>query len=692
MTTDVPPNRLIHETSPYLRQHAYNPVDWYPWGEEALKKAKQENRPILLSIGYSACHWCHVMERESFENRQIATLMNEHFVSIKVDREERPDLDQIYQSAVQLFIRRGGGWPLTMFLTPDQIPFYGGTYFPPTDRQGMPGFPTILQEVAAAYQERPDDVAKTVMDVQAALARVAEGAPISETHKVNPEILTRAVAGLSLLFDSTYGGFGSAPKFPSTASLELFLRYADQVNDETYLKRVTYTLGQMAWGGIYDQVGGGFHRYSTDAHWLTPHFEKMLYDNAQLAPLYFSTYQKTGDPFYLKIGEEILAYALREMTDVAGGFYTTQDADSEGEEGQFFVWTPEEIKSLLGERNGALLCRYYGVTNAGNFGGTTPAKGKNILHIQRPLHVAAQEIGMPLSEAEAALKEGREKLFRLRETRPKPFRDEKILTSLNGLMIAAFVKGYQVTRKIEYIMAAENAARFVMENLYVETHGNGSLFRTMKDGVAKLNGYLEDYAYFIIALIDLYEATAKNEYLKTSRALCSVLIDQFWDKEAYGFFFTSSNHEKLVARVKTYTDQSVPSGNAVAAMALLKLYSITKDETYFNIAEKTLQIFAEAMEENSFATGSLIAAADFYIRGPKEITVTGKKDSPEMDSLLANIHRLYLPNKVVLIQDEPPHSKDSIGEKPTASICQNKSCLAPMTQWEKIQAALMDKR
>ena len=674
-----PTNRLIHETSPYLRQHAHNPVDWYPWGKEALEKAKRENKPILLSIGYSACHWCHVMAHESFENAEIAALMNEQFVNIKVDREERPDLDQVYQSAVSLFIRRGGGWPLTMFLTPDHVPFYGGTYFPPNERYGMPGFPTILQEVASAYKERPDDVAKTAIDIQTTLIRISEGSPISEQRQVHPEILSRAISGLSPLFDTTYGGFGSAPKFPSTASLALFLRYADQTNDETYLKRVTYTLGRMAWGGIYDQLGGGFHRYSTDARWLTPHFEKMLYDNAQLAPLYFSVYQKTGDRFYLKIGEEILEYVLREMTNASGGFYTTQDADSEGEEGKFFVWTQDEIKSFLGERQGELLCRYYGVTPAGNF------EGKNILHLQRTLHVVAQERGWDLSEAEVTLKEGRKKLFLHREERPKPFRDEKIVTSFNGLMITAFVEGYQVTRKVAYLIAAENTTHFVLKNLYAVRAAGQSplLLRTIKDGVAKLNGYLDDYAYFISALLDIYEATSKIAYLETSRALCATLIDQFWDEQQGGFFFTSHDHEKLVGRHKPYTDQSVPSGNAAATMALLRLYAMTKDETYFNVAEKTLQVFSVVMEENAFATGSLIAAADFYIRTPKEILVSGRKHAPEMETLLANIHRLYLPNKVVLMQD-------SIAVIPTVYICQNKTCLPPMTEWEKIQTALLD--
>jgi uncharacterized protein YyaL (SSP411 family) len=682
------PNRLIHETSPYLLQHAGNPVEWYSWGEEALNKAKQEKKPILLSIGYSACHWCHVMERESFENNEIAALMNTHFVNIKVDREERPDLDQIYQSAVQLFIRRGGGWPLTMFLTPDQIPFYGGTYFPPNDRYGMPGFPTILEEVATAYKERPDDVAKTVQNVKNALARISEGA-LMNRQKVPENILEMAVSGLSPLFDSTHGGFGTAPKFPSSASLSLLLRYAQQTGDATTLNQVTFTLGKMAWGGIYDQIGGGFHRYSTDAHWLTPHFEKMLYDNAQLAPLYFSAYQKTGQTFYLKIAEEILEYVLREMTDPAGGFYTTQDADSEGHEGKFFVWTQQEIETLLGKENSALSCRYYGVTAAGNF------EGKNILNLQRSVEAIAREAHLEVSTVEAILDEGKRTLFLHRETRIKPFRDEKILTNLNGLMISAFVAGFQITRKSHFLMAAENAAKFVLKNLYKE----GRLLRVYKNDVSKLNGYLDDYVYFIDALLDVYEATSQAEYLEHARRLTTVLIDQFWDEEKGGFFFTARDHETLVARHKTYTDQSVPSGNAVAAAALGRLFYLTENQTYFDIAEKTLEVFCVAMEENSFAVGNMIIAADFYLQKPKEIVVVGKFGSPEMEVLLAHIYRLYIPNKTVRMIDSgnPPSSdwakdKREILGKPTVYFCQNAACLAPMTEWEEIKKALLERR
>ncbi len=685
MTPNRPPNRLIHETSPYLLQHAYNPVDWYPWGPEAIEKARRENKAILLSIGYSACHWCHVMERESFEDEEIAAIMNRHFVSIKVDREERPDLDQIYQSAVQLFIRRGGGWPLTIFLTPDQIPFYGGTYFPPNDRHGMPGFPAILTEVASAYAERPGDVAKTVQDVQRALQHISEGHAVSEKQTISPEILALAVQGLSPLFDSTYGGFGAAPKFPSTASLALFLRYANQTGDATVLNQVTYTLGKMAWGGIYDQLGGGFHRYSTDRQWLVPHFEKMLYDNAQLARIYFSTYQATGQTFYRNIGEEILEYVLREMTDPAGGFYATQDADSEGEEGRFFVWTPDEIKSVLGARDGEVLCRHFNVTANGNF------EGKTILNIQRPLESTARAIGVSLEDAEATLKEGKKKLFVEREARPKPFRDEKILTNLNGLMIGAFVEGYQVTRNQTYLAAAQKAAQFVLDHLYKE----GRLLRTFKDGTAKLNGYLDDYAYFIDALLDLYEATSTVSYLDNARALMARLLDQFWDAPHGGFFFTSRDHEKLVTRHKTYMDQSVPSGNAVAALCLLRLFYLTGEERYFDRGEETLKTFSAGMEENPFATGNLIAVADFYLRKPKEIVILGKRDVLETEELLTKLYKRYLPNKVVRVIDPDGPAPDfaegkrSIDGKPTVYICQNFTCSAPLTDWEKIEKALV---
>jgi len=634
-------NRLIHETSPYLLQHAHNPVDWYPWGEEAFEKAKKENKPVLLSIGYSACHWCHVMEHESFEEEEIAGIMNERYVSIKVDREERPDLDQIYQNAVQLFIRRGGGWPLTMFLTPDKVPFYGGTYFPPEDRYSLPGFPKILQILANVYHEKPEDVAKTVEGVRRALGERSGSQAVPAIKELDPRLPENAAESLGRIFDTTNGGFGGAPKFPSTPALALFLREYDRSKDETYLTRVTFTLGKMAWGGIYDQLGGGFHRYSTDDHWLVPHFEKMLYDNSQLARLCFWTYQATGQAFYRQVGEEILDYVLREMTDPQGGFYSTQDADSEGDEGKFFVWTPQEIKAVMGEAVGDLVCRYYGVTENGNF------EGKSILHVAQPIEAVAKTAGKSPEEIDLVLKEARQKLFRERERRAKPFRDEKILTSWNGMMIGAFVEGWNVTRNPRFLSAAGKAAEFILTHLYRE----GRLLRTFKDGIGKLNAYLDDYAFFIDALLDLSEATSDPRYLDQAKTLTARLIDQFWDDANGGFFFTSKDHESLIARYKSSADQSIPSGNAIAAQALLRLFYLTGEGSYFEKGERTLQFFSEAMEDNVFATGNLIATADFYLRKPKEIVVIGNREQPETEALLSQIHRLYLPNKILFIAD-----------------------------------------
>ena len=689
MSEHPQPNRLIHETSPYLLQHARNPVDWYPWGGEAFEKAKRENKPVLLSIGYSACHWCHVMEEESFENEETAEIMNQHFVSIKVDREERPDLDQIYQNAVQLFIRRGGGWPLTIFLTPDKIPFYGGTYFPPNDRYGLPGFPQILEFVATAYREKRDDIRKTTADVQNALAQMSGAQTVPTKKEINPDLLELASESLSRIFDTTHGGFGGAPKFPATPSLSLFLRYYRLGGDETYLNRVTFTLGEMAWGGIYDQLGGGFHRYSTDDHWLVPHFEKMLYDNAQLASLYFWTYQATGQTFYRRIGEEILEYVIREMTDPEGGFYSTQDADSEGHEGKFFVWTPEEIQSILGEEIGALIVRHYGVTPSGNF------EKKNILHIVKPIDLLAKESGKSEAEMEQILREAKQKLFLEREKRVKPFRDEKILTSWNGLMIGAFVEGYNVTRNRRYLAVAEKGADFVLTRL----HKEGRILRTFKDGVGKLNGYLDDYAFFINALLDLHEATSAPPYLDRAKSLTARLVDQFWDEAQGGFFFTSKDHESLIARYKSSADQSTPSGNAVAAYALLRLFHLTGGTDYFEKGERTLRFFSEAMEDNVYATGNLIAAGDLYLRKPKEIVVIGKRESAETEALLSKIHRLYLPNKVLIAADpdcldqvslpDLVKGKKALDGKPTVYICQNFTCSQPLTEWEAIRSALL---
>ncbi len=677
-------NRLIDESSPYLRQHAHNPVDWYPWGEEAFTAAKKANKPILLSIGYAACHWCHVMEHESFENEEIAQIMNDHFISIKVDREERPDLDQIYQNAVQLFIRRGGGWPLTMFLTHEKTPFYGGTYFPPNERFGLPGFPRILEMVAETYKEKSDDVAKTAASVQRAIGEMDKTRPAS--GEIPSDLLTSSVESLERHFDVTHGGFGSAPKFPSTGALSLFLRYASLNGDEKYRSMVAFTLGKMSWGGIYDQLGGGFHRYSTDEKWLVPHFEKMLYDNAQLASLYFTTYQATGQDSYRTLGKEILEYVIREMTDPHGGFYATQDADSEGHEGTFFVWTHEEVKAVIGETQADLFCKTYDVTPAGNF------EGKNILQIKRPASSLAKETGQAEAEILNALQEGRKKLFARRESRIKPFRDEKILTSWNALMMNAFVAGYTVTRQGRYLSYAKRCAEFIMTYLY----DNGRLLHTFKDGVGKLNGYLDDYTFLVDALLDLYEATATFQYLAWARILTDRLIEQFWDDAAGGFFYTSRDHESLIARLKPSSDQSIPSGNGMAAISLLRLFYLTGELHYFEKGEKTLSSFSQEMQDNIFGTTSLISAASFYLQKPIEIVVLG--DLEERDALLAKIYQMYLPNKVIFQAEFnrmervflPPavRGKSPRLGKTTVYLCHKQTCYPPMSDWNEIQEKL----
>ncbi len=685
MSPKLTPNRLADESSPYLLQHANNPVDWYPWGGEAFEEAFRLEKPILLSIGYSACHWCHVMAHESFENEEIAGIMNAHFINIKVDREERPDLDQIYQNAVQLFIRRGGGWPLTMFLTPEKIPFYGGTYFPPKDRYKLPGFPKILQAMSEAYRERPGDISTTVRDVQTALRRAGKKKSSSVKKEINPDLLEGTVKSLTRIFDADFGGFGTAPKFPSTPSLNLLLRYYDQSGDQAALNKVTYTLRQMALGGVYDQLGGGFHRYSVDAQWQVPHFEKMLYDNAQLARLYFRTFQASEDQLYRDIGIEILEYVLREMCDPEGGFYSAQDADSEGAEGTYFIWRPEEFHSVLGLDSGTVLCRYYNITDAGNF------EGQNIPHLTRSIEVLAEALGSPIDEMTSIIQTSKAKLLQYREHRTKPMRDEKILTNWNSLMIGAFVTGYQVTGENRFLLAAEKAAGFILSHLYQ----NDRLLHTYKDGIAKLNAYLDDVAYFLDALIDLYEASGKQHYLLHAKSLADILISKFWDHEAGGFYFTSDDHETLIDRSKPVYDQSVPSGNAIAAQALQRLFYLCSEKSYQEKAESILHAFSSEMEENCFGTGNMIAAADLFLRTAQEIHIIGDRNSSETKMLLAELNQLYLPNKVISFKDgassdnQTLRTQEMIGRKPTVTICQNFTCSPPLTEWNEIREKLL---
>ena len=629
-------NRLATETSPYLLQHAHNPVDWYPWGAEAFTKAQAEDKPILLSVGYSACHWCHVMAHESFENEHIAALMNKLFVNIKVDREERPDVDEIYMNAVQMLTGRGG-WPMTVFLTPDGKPFYGGTYFPPEDRHNIPAFPRVLAGIAQAYREKPADVTQSTTEILSRLEQLARREPT--TRPLDVSALEKAVEGLAQHYDETHGGIGQAPKFPNTSVFALFLRYADATGTQRYLDMTIHTLRKMAQGGMYDHLGGGFHRYSVDERWLVPHFEKMLYDNALLARLYLEGYQASGDFFFRQVVEDILAYVEREMVSPEGGFYSTQDADSEGVEGKFFVWGQDEVMQILGDEAGEIFCRYYDVTDVGNF------ERKNILHPTLELDQLARLFRREVDDVRQLIGQAKDTLFAVREQRAKPDRDEKILTSWNGLMISAFAEAYKVLGNPDYLEVARRGIRFIQTALSRE----GRLLRSYKDGQAKFNAYLDDYACFSAALLDVYEATFEPEYLDGAVALTDVLLDRFWDAQEGGFFFTSSDHEALISRSKSAFDGSVPSGNSVAASVLLRLYYATEQQDYLTKAETIFRLFYDALEQNPFGFSNMLCGLDLYLCRPKEIVLLGDPVAPETTALLRNIHRKFIPNKDALV-------------------------------------------
>lgn len=670
-------NRLINETSPYLLQHAHNPVDWYPWGEEALTQAKQQDKPILLSIGYAACHWCHVMEHESFENEQIAAVMNEHYINVKVDREERPDLDEIYMNAVQMLTGQGG-WPMTMFLTPELKPFYGGTYFPPDNRYGRPGFPRVLLGVAEAYRERRDEVDQQAAQIIANLNQLS--AMEGHGHQLTADMLDTAYQDYLSRFDHHNGGFGDAPKFPPSMGLSLLLRHWHRTGNANALNMVEVTLEKMACGGMYDQLGGGFHRYSVDERWLVPHFEKMLYDNALLTVCYLEAYQATGKAFYRRIATETLDYVLTEMYDVEkGGFYSTQDADSEGVEGKFFVWELEEVAQLLGEEKAKIFCEYYDITELGNF------EHKNILHVQTPPDLFAKKLSMDLGELEEILAEGRQKLFGIRETRIKPGLDDKILTSWNGLMIRSMAMGYQILGDERYREAAERSARFILSEL---SQDKGLLLRTHRDGKSHLNAYLEDYSYFVTGLIDLYEATFAVQWLKEAERLNQIMIEQFWDDANGSFFFTSKNHETLIVRSKTGYDGATPSGVSMAVHSLLRLDKLLNRPDFRQKVETTLDVYYQQIERSPSGSAQMLCELDFLLSTPKEIAIAGQQAGDDTQAALRSIHSRFIPNKVLActadnedVSDLIPllESKTQVDGKATIYVCENYTCKAPTT-------------
>jgi len=673
-------NNLIKETSPYLLQHAYNPVEWYAWGDDALKKAKDENKPIFLSIGYSACHWCHVMAHESFENEDIAQIMNENFVNIKVDREERPDIDDIYQKVCQL-TTGSGGWPLSVFLTPEQKPFYVGTYFPPLDNYGRPGFGSLLRQLTQSWKEKPHDVETTTENFMNALQRTES---ISSPTKLEKAILDEAALNLLSMGDTINGGFGQAPKFPNAANLSFMLRYSKLSGIARFQEFVFKTLNKMANGGIYDHLGGGFHRYSTDSRWLVPHFEKMLYDNALLPIVYAEAYQITKDQKYLEVVNQTLEYVLREMTSPEGGFYSAQDADSEGEEGKFYVWKKNEIKEIL-DKDTDIFSLYFDVTDGGNF------EGHTILHNSINASTVAFQFGKNENEVKEIIKKCSEKLYEIRTKRVPPGKDEKILTSWNALMISAFVKGYKISGQQGFLKAAEKCVNFIQEKLTK----NGELLRTHKNGQAKLKAYLDDYTYFTNALLDLFETDPNNKYLELAIYYANYLLEHFWDENEKNFFFTADNHEQLIIRTKNIYDLSLPSGNSVAANTFLRLYHITQNKRYLDVSVKIMESLSTMAAENPFGFGQLLIAMYLYLQNPTEITLLNDENS----EIYTNLTRMFLPESILVTIPKAEYmeelakypffaGKEYDKTKTKVFVCKNFTCSLPLYSLTEIEKLL----
>jgi uncharacterized protein len=656
----VSDNRLVRETSPYLLQHAHNPVDWYPWGEEAFARARAEDKPVLLSVGYSACHWCHVMERESFENPEIAAAMNAGFVNIKVDREERPDVDHIYMQAVQSLTGRGG-WPMTVFLTPDGTPFYGGTYFPPEDRHGLPGFPRLLAALADAWRSRRAEVVQSGREITESLNqtdRLRRSATL-----LGDEILFSAFSGISSQFDEEWGGLGGAPKFPQPMIWEFVLRFFKRTGNPYARRMVHTTLIRMARGGMYDQLGGGFARYSVDAHWMIPHFEKMLYDNAQLASLYLHAWLAFGDPECRRVCEETLDYVLREMTDPAGGFYSAEDADSEGHEGKFYVWTADEIRAVLGADADRALA-YWGVDRGPNFEGTSN------------LFLA----GEPDPESVAPL---RRRLLERRARRVRPGRDDKVLAAWNGLACRAFAEAGRALGRADYVAAAARNAEFLLDAM----RRDGRLLRTWKGGEARLKGYLEDYAMVTAALLEVYEATFARRWLDEARALADDMLRLFWDDQLDGFYDTGHDHEKLIVRPRNLYDNAVPCGTSVAIETLLRLAVLTGQASYESRALTALRPLADLLGRHPTAFGRSLCALDFHL-GPK-VEVALVMPHGNAEPLAAEVFGRFLPNRVVagMVAGDAEaaagmpllHGRTLIDGKTTAYVCRNYACELPVT-------------
>jgi uncharacterized protein len=666
-------NRLARETSPYLLQHAHNPVDWYPWGAEALERARAEDRPILLSIGYAACHWCHVMERESFENPAIAAQMNAAFVCIKVDREERPDLDDIYMSAT-VAMSGSGGWPMTVFLTPEQEPFFAGTYFPPVDRFGRAGFGSLLKKLSELWRDERQAVLDQAKELTEHVRRQS-GPGASGGLALDSQRL--ALQQLAQSYDSRYGGFGKAPKFPPAQSLELFLRYARRTGDAQALSMLRGTLDGMKAGGMYDQLGGGFARYSTDERWHVPHFEKMLYDNAQLAKIYTEAHQFTGEAEYARIATETLDYVMREMQSPEGGYYSATDADSEGVEGKYFVWEPHEIEELLSAEDAADFCAYYDVTAEGNW------EGLNVLRVQRPHAVVAEELGISETELRASLSRSIPILYEARSKRVPPLLDDKVLVAWNGLMIDAFAIAARVFPERGYAESAARAASFLLERL---ARPDGGLWRTHRAGKSHLFAYLEDYAYFIQGLVSLYEVSGDERFLTEAARLAERMLSDFGDADGGPFYQTAHDHEALIARVRDGHDGAIPNANAIAAHALARLARHLGRPEWEERARQALRGYAKAVERLPRAFGSSLNALDFISEASLELVLVGEPGVAGYDDLAAEIAKRYSPNRIEARLGPQQRSslpltqgKTALKGQATLYVCRNYACAAPVT-------------
>ena len=686
MSNDAGSNRLGRETSPYLLQHARNPVDWYPWGEEALARSRELDRPIFLSIGYSACHWCHVMAHESFESPEIAALMNELFVNVKVDREERPDLDEIYMKAVQA-LTGAGGWPMSVFLTPELEPFFGGTYFPPDDRYGRPGFPSLLRWVADLWK---NDRERATKQGRALADNIRAEAGVSMGGEVDPGVLDQSLAAIASSYDANWGGFSPAPKFPHATDVRLMLRHWKRTGNERALEMVEHTLDRMAAGGMFDQLAGGFARYSTDEKWLIPHFEKMLYDNALLVPAYLDAFLITGEERHARVARETCDWMLDEMLTPEGALASSLDADSEGVEGKFYAWTPSELADVLGDRDGAWAAAWYDVTPEGNFERGTSA----LWHPRTPDEVAAQ-LGIERGDLETAMADARGKLLTARSKRIAPGKDDKVLAAWNGLAMSALAQAHQILGDERYLEAARGVARYLLEDMRQE---NGRLFATARHGRAHLAAYLDDYAFLIQGLIDLYESDFSPHWIDEALELNEVLTEFFEDREAGGYFTTASDHERLIARMKMPYDGALPAGSAVQVQNLLRLAELTGNSEHATRAQRALHSVGQVVSRQPRAFSQLLMSLDTLVTGSREIVLAGRADDPEFQSMLATVRATYLPQRVVAHADGASDTsilgvladKASPDGRPRAFVCRNFTCGLPSSNAAELAAQLAD--